>query len=1572
MAVSRKFQTSPQQAHADRTEAHSSGAFFLHILLLALLFLFSGFPGLQARSLEEIKKSGKIYIGFTSDDLKNINYPLGVEFARYLNVKLIPVEIEWEDAFRTGGNIPENLETDPDLVYTPDIFKKVDAIFSTFTVLEWRKKLFDFAETLVSAELLVIGADEPVPEDFSQISGKTVAFMEGTSFQTHLDEINAEIGGGIRYHLTGAGSEGKELLLEGKVYGLVLDADEALQFLADHPGKFQIALPISPISKTAYAVEKNNPLRNEIENFFGTIAVNGVLDRIYQDKFGISYSDFSQQVSRTARLQRYHRDLDGILRDGKLVVALRERNFIYHQGGNKQFMHALAEEFADYLGVELDYVITPDFATYWKTDKGEIRKDSAYTPEWFNYFDLACEVIAPLPWREKMVDLVGVYPSEYAVVAGKNTEIHSIDDLRDLKGVTGKGTIYEEILQKNGISNLVYANVNDFLDMVSRGEADYTIIYNAFFELGAYPDLESKLSLGQLDVSWALRKDQPQLEQELRKFLDWSGKQGLIRSLLKAIRGKTLQSSDDFIRSFYESFQTGQLPYVLYGAEDGLPQEDVFSIFQDSLGYMWFGTNSGVVRYNGREMELINSDDGLPDNSIFDIEQDRERKIYFATARGVAVYEQDTITGVLFPNTSVRSVFVDRNNDKWFLADDGIYVFDHNRNINHLNLELSGLPVNIFDIVEDPRSGNKIISTDEGLFLITTGEQLESRKLSPELCFALFIDQNDSIWMATDKGLFISGLNELEKSGAGHARKLNGILGVNRLVKGISQNKYGSVWLVTDSEIYQVLSTDQQAVRFEQELGLKNNKILALWVDQEDNIWIGFSGGLQRLSNKKGLRNFYPGMINTYIYSIFQDRNDRLWIASNNGLYHFKDQLELFNARLPEGNQKFMAALLPSGNILLASSRNLYEVDVESLKLLRSRHFDPPLLDLENLLVTTKGEIFLLTGVNGSVYHLDGINGKLNTYNNKLTSGVFQLVETSQGVVGGNLNGLIRYDGSGFQQIENWNCKIWSVCADGDRLWLGTECGLVSYQDGKLEPVPLNGSTGTLVIKSILQAKHRNFLWLGTNNGFSYFNKSTRSEEFRIDSNDGLPGDEITSGGLYLDRNNLLWVGTYHGLSNFNIRARSRHNLAPLCYIERILMNGTEISKESGRVFSHNENNLVFEITGLSYSDERSIEYEFYLRGLENDYSSYNKGNEFRAYYTNLPPGRYEFIYKAKGKNNIWSYAQKYSFTIRKAWYDTWIFRIAVVLVILLGAWAAYKIRIRSLEAERKKLDALVKERTRDLEQANLEIEAQRDMAEAQRDQIAQQKKEITDSISYAERIQRSMLPARQVLESLLPEHFVYFRPRDIVSGDFYWAAEKSGKIYVAAVDCTGHGVPGAFMSMLGITFLNEIMVKYNCTDAAQVVGQLRNEIIHALGQKGVEGEARDGMDLSLVIIDRENGQLEFTGANNPLYLIHQGELTEIKGDKMPVAIHPHMPPFSLHRLDFRPGDMIYLFSDGFADQFGGDEGKKYMYRPFKALLLEIHGESPEEQEKILDRRFEEWKGDFEQIDDVVIIGIRL
>jgi serine phosphatase RsbU (regulator of sigma subunit) len=494
----------------------------------------------------------------------------------------------------------------------------------------------------------------------------------------------------------------------------------------------------------------------------------------------------------------------------------------------------------------------------------------------------------------------------------------------------------------------------------------------------------------------------------------------------------------------------------------------------------------------------------------------------------------------------------------------------------------------------------------------------------------------------------------------------------------------------------------------------------------------------------------------------------------------------------------------------------------------------------------------------------------------------------------------------------------------------------------------------------------------------------------------------------YFDTN-TIWFSNSKGLYNFNFSKKFVYNTTYSTILNKISITGDsviyfgnnieEIEKSDHNIFDFAYNDIVFEYSSPYFVQEQNTLYSYRLIGESEKWSSWT--SETKANFTNLDEGDYLFEVKAKNIYNIQSSVAKFSFTVKPPWYRTsWAF-ILFGLLAIASIIAIVKINTKRLIAEKVRLEKIVAERTTEIRAKNVELEQQKeeiiaqrdeiekqrdhvikqkDEIEKQRDQIAEQQKSIMDSIHYAKRIQSALLPPTDLLLSFLPEHFVLFRPRDIVSGDFYWAYKRDNKIVIAAADCTGHGVPGAFMSMLGMAFLNEIVNKLDEVHAHLILNELRKNVKKSLRQTGKDNEAKDGMDISLCIIDFENMQLEFAGAYNPLYLIRNKDVETFKADRMPIGIYiKEKESFTNNTAQLQKGDCLYIFSDGYVDQFGGPNGGKLMSAKFKDVLLEVHQFDPNDQKQKLNDFIENWiahtdsKGEkFHQIDDMLVIGIRI
>ena len=406
----------------------------------------------------------------------------------------------------------------------------------------------------------------------------------------------------------------------------------------------------------------------------------------------------------------------------------------------------------------------------------------------------------------------------------------------------------------------------------------------------------------------------------------------------------------------------------------------------------------------------------------------------------------------------------------------------------------------------------------------------------------------------------------------------------------------------------------------------------------------------------------------------------------------------------------------------------------------------------------------------------------------------------------------------------------------------------------------------------------------------------------------------------------------------------------------------------------YNLNSVSFFWSAPYFIDEEATAYSYKLDGFDNEWSGWER--VFYKDYTNLPYGHYYFRVKAKTATEILTNETVYEFLILKPWYLMAIMIVIYAIALILIIIAIIKAYTRKLKNENIRLEGIVAERTA---------------------VVVKQKEELESSIHYASRIQMALLPSEAILSENIRKYFVLFKPRDIVSGDFYWMTKKGERLYIVAADCTGHGVPGAFMSLLGMSFLDEIIDKEVAQRADVILRELRLHVTESLKQVGGDDEAKDGMDIALLVIDFSAQRIEFSGAYNPCFRVRKltGEeiknwhddsiempdgsmsngkylLETIHASKMPIGISSRMnEEFVFQDWALEKGISYYLFSDGYIDQFGGPNGRKFMKKSFKRLILDVQDYPMDKQKELLDNNLKEWMGHTPQIDDILVMGIR-
>ncbi len=1075
--------------------------------------------------------------------------------------------------------------------------------------------------------------------------------------------------------------------------------------------------------------------------------------------------------------------------------------------------------------------------------------------------------------------------------------------------------------------------------------------------------------------------------------------------------------------------------YRLFTVEHGLSTSSIFSLFQDKKGDLWIGTIGGGINiYNGVSFRNITKDNGLAGNSVYSIIQDKNGAIWAGTDKGVSKIEGNVsynyrITNYTteqgLPDNTVWKIFEDHAGKIWAGTGKGLAVF--NKNKFELYTTKSNLDKQYISTIFEDSDNNMWFGTKtQGVFKIN-GKNVKQystiNKLSDNWVFTINQDKNKNIFVGTSMDLNIITNDSIIRHHYSSSFTASSKLPSGKLIFTTYSGK-----IINLSEN----NFDLNALYYTNDYNYRTSL-----VDKEGNIWIGTETGLIQIPPSPFINwNDKQNLTKSNVYAIAKGYNPfELWIGSaKGGAYCFREKnanLRFYNyssIKVVESNEK---------NITPKRLKEIVKKNLNSSTVLSI------VKDNKNRTwYGTYGGISIFNTIDSSFIHItnDTAEKKYNCIINKKlqNKGINCLTKDIYGNIWcGTLSGVNVFSDTTII-INNTELKkldrisIYHIFQDNRRnIWFSTQQGLYYYNGKILTHLTKNKTFSDEQINSVTQDNHNNY-WIATKEGIYYYNNK---EVKKIDKSKGLMSDNIYSitidktgdflfigsnQGLdklnlktfystkkievrhygkyegflglecnrnanYIDSLGRIWLGTVDGITMYNPELDKINTVKPNTYITKILCNFQEYFDWSQYSFGidtitglpidlvlpYNKNHLTFQYAANSLTTPEKVRYKYMMQGVDDNWSPPESKNEFDI--PTLPPGKYTFKIKACNNDGLWNeIPTTFSFEISPPWYFTWWFLISVAIITIILIFIYIKYREAALRRDKFRLEKTVKERT-------TEVVKQKEIVE-------QKNKDITDSINYAKNIQEAVLPTKEEIFKYFPESFLLYKPRDIVSGDFYWISHKNNKTYFAIADCTGHGVPGAFMSMLGIAFLDEIIGINNTISASNMLNQLRENVILSLRQTGKEGEAKDGMDISLIIFDNEKQEIEFAGANNPIYIV-RGEqnlteeknltgfqnllgLEELKGDNMPIGVHIKQQPFNSHTVKINNGDSIYMFSDGFADQFGGPLGKKFKYKQLKELLIKINHLPMPEQKILLENTIIEWRGENPQIDDIMLAGI--
>lgn len=1014
--------------------------------------------------------------------------------------------------------------------------------------------------------------------------------------------------------------------------------------------------------------------------------------------------------------------------------------------------------------------------------------------------------------------------------------------------------------------------------------------------------------------------------------------------------------------------------------EQGLKSAYVRSVLQQSDGHMWIGLfDGGLCRYDGRKLEHFDS--GVAINTVTILHEDSDGNVWIGTWGG-GLFKYD---GYEFQDYS--SLLPKEEGDPVSINSYGgeVYISTESRlrilgKSDTRAIDLSHLKMNAGEwlISAIPVSNNELyLVTNHRLFKLT-GDRLKVLvDFELESISSAKIQEDGALWLATSQGAFQVKNDSFRKWSKEEGLLIEQIECV--LAQADGTLYFGSMQGVQEvkDKALKLISTDS---------GLSNNMVLSIEKDESSNLWFGTNGGGLSIYRPNSFSHFNSqnGLTNYFVKGVQSGKERDMWFGTFPGdlIHHKNGQFESFGEINPSiVNPVFGVALDAGGGIwfnewgmrlcyLKNNVLKTYPIGERAIPTrIRVMAFDR---DSSLWVGTTEGLVKIENpGKKGErILHFTTKNGfisdRICDVQCDEKGGVW--VASEMGISyfpEPRKNKVIHYtehEGLPYSVVTCMKVN------EGERWFGGADKGLFRL-DG--ENLTLYTETDGLSSNKILgiTSDWKGRLWVSTANGLNVIDES-RAVISALGRQDGLKGTDFYRGSIGIDGNRILWLGNGKGLSRLDLQAWNRNQSPPTAKISAIHVSGKdaneisdlESSEKRNRYESiprllripYSKNHLSFEFSAIDWEHPGQQEFSYRVIGIANEWTEWSTNNiaEFR----NIAPGSYSLEIRVRNPSSQDSSLKSYSFEVLSPWWMKWWAYFIYVLVGLLLLRLIFHLRERRHRLKQRELEQVVNERTDELRE--------------ERNKVIEKNREILDSINYAQRIQDSMLPNDDSLKTLLGSSFVIYQPKDIVAGDFYWLKKSEGLTYFAVADCTGHGVPGALVSVVCNNALNQALEELKDPSPANLLERTREIVIESFTSSGQD--VNDGMDISLAAIKENSNALQWSGANNPLWILRNGELIELKGDKQPIGRYERATKFTNHEFPLEANDWLFLFSDGFQDQFGGDQLKKLKVSGWREILKNVSDMNSTEAEEFVKTRFSTWKGSEEQLDDVCLLAVNI
>ncbi|MFN5387333.1 MAG: two-component regulator propeller domain-containing protein [Bacteroidota bacterium] len=1072
-----------------------------------------------------------------------------------------------------------------------------------------------------------------------------------------------------------------------------------------------------------------------------------------------------------------------------------------------------------------------------------------------------------------------------------------------------------------------------------------------------------------------------------------------------------------------------------YTVTDGLPQSTVNSITQDQNGNLWLGTEGGLSQFDGFLFRSFSNNDGLTESSVRAIKHDKLGRIWVGTSSGkIYVWEGATFTEFKLPigpeqAKKIIQIVENTNGDMWFSTEGaGAIRILFNKQTHLSKVEYFSIAQKLSDLVFHilPLSEKKILFlTDIGMKIYDQEKksiEFFAQKILPVYNYTCALKDNEgNLWLGTfDKGL--CKYNE-SKGSVIFYDVSKGLPG--NFINTIFQDSKGAIWVSCWKEGL-VCIKDGEFKKYNTDNGLPGNKVWCIFEDDEKNMWFGMQDkGI--CSFRGNLFNHYgmnQGLGNEIVNAICQDRQGSIWLATNEEITWISKNAKTNNNTTGQINlgEYFASNLVTcftsgSDGLIYAGVFSGGIAAIDPIRKMVVRGFAIKQNLINSIAFDKSGKLWIGANNGLTLVETSGEPDKTHRFNTDKFADmhIMCIYPASDGSIwlGTRGNYVYKIKNNNIEHFDAskglLHANATSITADSlGHIWIGTEGGgMYCYDKNKFIPKHQNDKLVPNYITSLTFTK--NGLWVGSNNGICLI---TKNKIHHFGKHEGFTEMETRTNAALNDNKGNVWFGTNSGACAIDYSAFILNKVPPKICFTSFKIFGDEYRYEQNKTFSYKQNEIIFSFkaTSLTVPEKVSFYYRLESEGYREEWKKTDK--EQQAIYTNLAPGHYQFHLKASNNNGIFTPKElSYSFVIEAPFWQTYTFYIIIIVLSSGGIFGFMRIRTRKLRKDKEYLEGVVKQRTKEIEDKNNELE------DANK-KIFYKNKEITDSIRYAKNIQEAILPSPIAFSKHFPKGFVFYRPKDIVSGDFYWLSDvtnveeknlsnlefggiiekqkeqpvereenvpdhtfEESQLMFAVADCTGHGVPGAFMCMVGHSLLNQIVNLEKVMSPGRVIDLLDLGVQLMLKQK--ETENRDGMDIAMVFIDRQHKILRFSGALRPMLFFRKTnsfgdpitdyKLEVITPDKFGVGGRAsENPPHTTIELNYQPGDTFYLFSDGVCDQFGGPFGKKLMTNKFKEFVHSVQNLNMDMQYARLESFFDQWKGQNDQVDDVLVVGIKL